>query len=188
MQINSSGRVKMSEDNYINQTNNNDKVIETSDKNPANQERNPRGVDSREATQRIQSWDNPSNLPSPTEEAGWVFRYIRTSLLGNTDNPNVSKKFREGWLPCRLEDHPELQIHMMDHNSEWAKKGNVEIGGQLLCKMPKDQAKARDEHFQNIAHTQMESVDNAYFKDQDSRMPTKQVFERKTRTTFGSDS
>ena len=151
-------------------------------------ERTPREIESREASQRIQSWENPSNLPNPTPQDGWVFRYIRTSLLGNADNPNVSRKLREGWQPCRLEDHPELQIHMMDHNSEWSKKGNVEIGGQLLCKMPLEKAKARDEYFANLAQSQMESVDNTYFKDQDSRMATKQVFERKSRTTFGKDS
>ncbi len=155
---------------------------------PEAQERNPRGIDSREAEQRVESWDNPSNLPDPTPQQGWVFRYIRTSLLGKTDNPNVSRKFREGWEPCRLEDHPELQIHMMDYDSEWAKKGNIEIGGQLLCKMPKKRAEARTEHFKGIAQNQMESVDNAYFKDQDSRMATKQVFERKSKTTFGRDS
>ena len=77
---------------------------------------------------------------------------------------------------------------MMDHGSEWAKKGNVEIGGQLLCKMPADTAKARDEHFQNLAQSQMDSVDNTYMKEQDNRMATKQVFERKSRTTFGKDS
>ena len=151
-------------------------------------ERTPREIESREASQRIQSWENPSNLPNPEPQEGWVFRYIRTSLLGNADNPNVSRKLREGWQPCRLEDHPELQIHMMDHNSEWSKKGNVEIGGQLLCKMPLEKAKARDEYFSNLAESQMESVDNTYFKDQDSRMATKQVFERKSRTTFGKDS
>ena len=151
-------------------------------------ERTPREIESREASQRIQSWENPSNLPNPEPQEGWVFRYIRTSLLGNADNPNVSRKLREGWQPCRLEDHPELQIHMMDHNSEWSKKGNVEIGGQLLCKMPLEKAKARDEYFANLAQSQMESVDNTYFKDQDSRMATKQVFERKSRTTFGKDS
>tara|TARA_R100000231_G_scaffold93842_1_gene70472 strand:+ start:167 stop:676 length:510 start_codon:yes stop_codon:yes gene_type:complete len=151
-------------------------------------ERTPREIESREASQRIQSWENPSNLPNPTPQEGWVFRYIRTSLLGNADNPNVSRKLREGWQPCRLEDHPELQIHMMDHNSEWSKKGNVEIGGQLLCKMPLEKAKARDEYFAELAQSQMESVDNTYFKDQDSRMATKQVFERKSRTTFGKDS
>jgi hypothetical protein len=39
-----------------------------------------------------------------------------------------------------------------------------------------------------MAQTQMESVDNVYFKDQDSRMATKQVFERKSKTTFGRES
>jgi len=151
-------------------------------------ERTAREIESREASQRIQSWENPSNLPAPTEQAGWVFRYIRTSLLGQADNPNVSRKFREGWEPCRLEDHPELQIHMMDHNSEWSVKGNVEIGGQLLCKMPKEKAEARDNYFNDLAQSQVDSVDNTYFKDQDSRMATKQVFERKSRTTFGKDS
>ena len=158
------------------------------DSEEQSQERTPREIESREAFQRIQSWENPSNLPNPTPQEGWVFRYIRTSLLGQADNPNVSRKLREGWQPCRLEDHPELQIHMMDHNSEWSVKGNVEIGGQLLCKMPEEKAKARDEYFDNLAESQLESVDNTYFKDQDSRMATKQVFERKSRTTFGKDS
>ena len=85
----------------------------------------------------------------------------------------MSRKFREGWQPCRLEDHPELQIHMMDHNSEWSVKGNVEIGGQLLCKMPEAKAKARDEHFQNLAQSQMDSVDNTYMKEQDNRRKKK---------------
>ena len=163
--------------------------IETkSDSKEQSQERTPREIESREASQRIQSWENPSNLPAPTPQEGWVFRYIRTSLLGTTDNPNVSRKLREGWQPCRLEDHPELQIHMMDHNSEWSLKGNVEIGGQLLCKMPEEKAKARDEYFNKLAESQLESVDNTYFKDQDSRMATKQVFERKSKTTFGRES
>ena len=150
--------------------------------------RTPRGSEDREVHQRVESWENPSNLPSPDPQPGWVFRRIRTSLLGNTDNPNVSKKFREGWQPCRAEDHPELHIHMMDYKSEWAEKGNLEIGGQLLCKMPKEKAEARDAYFKNVAKNQMESVDNVYFKDQDSRMATKQVFERKSKTTFGKDS
>ena len=165
-----------------------DKVEESSAENSSeNQERTPRGLDSREAAQRTASWENPTNLPTPEPQEGYVFRYIRTSLLGQSDNPNVSKRFREGWTPCKLEDHPELQIHMMDHNSDWAKKGNVEIGGQLLCKMPQELAEARDRHFRDKAHTQMESVDNIFLKDNDSRMP-KQVFERKSRTTFGKDS
>ena len=173
----------MSEENKTN-----NKVEATSAETPTNQERTPRETESREATQHEQSWENSANLPTPDPMEGFVFRYIRTALLGQSDNPNVSRRFREGWIPCRLEDHPELQIHMMDHGSEWAKKGNVEIGGQLLCKMPADKAKARDKHFEDVAQSQLESVDNVYFKDQDNRMATKQVFERKSRTSFGKDS
>jgi hypothetical protein len=89
----------MSDENNINK-----EVVETSEE----QVRTPRGSEDREIVQRPESWENPSNLPSPNPQEGWVFRWIRTSLLGNTDNPNVSKKFREGWIPCKAEDHPEL--------------------------------------------------------------------------------
>ena len=170
------------------QKDNVEKVEESSPESASNQERSPRALDSRDAAQRIASWENPTNLPDPAPQEGLAFRWIRTATLGETDNTNVSRRFREGWEPCKLEDHPELQIHTMDYNSDWAKKGNVEIGGQLLCKMPKKRAEARTDHFSKMAQNQMESVDNAYFKDQDSRMATKQVFERKSRTSFGSDS
>ena len=119
----------MSEEN-----NNTNEVEAVSTDTPVNQERTPRGTDSREATQHTQSWENVSNLPTPNPQEGWVFRYIRTSLLGQSDNPNVSRRFREGWIPCELQDHPELQIHMMDHGSEWAKKGNVESAYATLYK------------------------------------------------------
>ena len=155
--------------------------------NPENQERSPRALDSRDADQRIASWENPTNLPNPDPQEGWAFRYIRTALVGEIDNTNVSRRFREGWEPCKLEDHPELQNQMLDYNSDWAKKGNIEIGGQLLCKMPRELAEARNEHFSKEAQTQMESVDNIFLRENDSRMP-KQVFERKSRTTFGKDS
>jgi hypothetical protein len=54
--------------------------------------------------------------------------------------------------------------------------------------MPSEKAKARDKYFQDLAQSQLDSVDNVYFKDQDNRMATKQVFERKSRTSFGKDS
>ena len=63
------------------------------------------------------------------------------------------ENFEKDGYHVSLEDHPELQIHMMDHNSEWAKKGNVEIGGQLLCKMPEEKAKLEMNTLNNIAQS-----------------------------------
>jgi len=81
----------MSEEN--NTTN---QVEAVSSDTPENQERTPRETESREATQHTQSWENAANLPTPDPQTGWVFRYIRTALLGQSDNPNVSRRFREG--------------------------------------------------------------------------------------------
>lgn len=164
------------------------KTEEAKTDSPDTQVRTPRSIESREIDQRPMSWDTAGNLPEPDPQEGLVFRWIRTALLGQTDNPNVSRRMREGWKPVALEDHPELQIHMQDHNSEWAKKGHIEIGGQLLCKMSQERAAARTKHFADLAQSQTEAVDNVYFKDQDNRMATKQVFERKSKTTFGKDS
>jgi hypothetical protein len=62
--------------------------------------------------------------------------------------------------------------------------GNIEIGGLLLCKAPADKMKGREEHFQRMASSQMESVDNNFLKQNDPRMPVLNP-ERSTRTTFG---
>jgi hypothetical protein len=101
--------------------------------------------------------------------------------LGHADNTNVSQKFREGWTPVRAEDHPELSV-MSDIDSRF--EGNIEVGGLLLCKAPEGKMKSREEHFQRMAASQMESVDNNFLKQNDPRMPVLNP-ERSTRTTFG---
>ena len=55
------------------------------------------------------------------------------------DVRNVSVRRREGWEPCRAEDHPELELSL-DVGTK--KSGNVEIGGLMLCKVPTEKAKA----------------------------------------------
>ena len=95
----------------------------------------PRALETREDEARDMPWEPASILPDPEPQDGWVFRWIRTSMVGTLDNTNVSKRFREGGEPVRAEDHPELQI-MSDHKSDWAQKGGIEVGGLLLCKAP----------------------------------------------------
>lgn len=146
-------------------------------------DRTPREQTTREVKTRKKTWVRPSALPSPAPKDGVHYRYIRTSTLGTSDNPNVSTRFREGFVPVRAEDHPELQV-MPDQDSRYA--GNVEIGGLLLCGIDADIKDDRIE--QQLAQTenQMEAVDNNYLRSSDPRMPVLNP-ERSTRTSFGQD-
>ena len=145
--------------------------------------REPRDLDTRENESRNRSWEPASILPDPAPQAGGVFRWIRTSMVGHPDNTNVSKRFREGWEPVRAEDHPELEI-MSDHNSEWGQKGGIEVGGLLLCKAAQEEVEARQEYYAQHAQSQMQAVDNAYMRENDPRMPVLAP-DRKTRVAFG---
>ena len=107
----------------------------------------------------------PSNLPDPTPEPGYVYHWVATAILGQSDPTNVSRKIREGWEPVKASDHPELQL--MGN----AQTGNVEIGGLMLCKMPKERFEARRDYYNNQAQGQMESVDNHFMRNNDPRMP-----------------
>jgi hypothetical protein len=143
-------------------------------------ERNIR-VDRQSEARPSDSWTPQSSLPVPEPKDGWVFRWIRTSSLGRSDNTNVSRQFREGWEPVKAEDHPELKI-LSDINSQF--KGNVEVGGLLLCKAPEEKMKARQRHFQEVSDRQIDGVDRSYLRENDPRMPLLNP-ERSTRTTFG---
>jgi len=125
----------------------------------------------------------PTNLPDPTPEPGYVYRWVATHVLGQSEVTNVSRRMREGWEPVKAADHPEL---MMMGNE---KSGNVEIGGLMLCKIAREKAEARDEYYNQQAQNQMESVDNSFMRQNDSRMPL--FAERKSSSTrggFGSGS
>lgn len=127
--------------------------------------RTPRDLVSRDKTARL-VYKPPSMLPDPTPEPGFVFRWIGTHLLGAATATNVSQKMREGWEPVKAADHPELMLV-----AGVSASGNVEIGGLMLCKMPKELADSRDEYYNRQAQSQMESVDNHFMRNSDPRMP-----------------
>jgi len=139
-----------------------------------------RELENRESAQRNKTWTPPQTLPAPNPQPGWVFRYIRTSIMGTADPSNTSAKFREGWEPVKAEDHPEL-MHHTDPNSKF--KGNIEIGGLLLCKAPEELMKQRDDYYAQQAKAQIQSVDNNFMRLNDERMPL--FNERKSSTSFG---
>ena len=104
--------------------------------NNQDQERTSRTLESRDTNAREKPWTPPNLLPDPTPEEGYVYRWIRTAAAGQSDNMNVSTKMREGWVPVKAEDHPELQM-VQDTNPQF--EGSVEVGGLLLCKAPKEE-------------------------------------------------
>lgn len=128
--------------------------------------RRPRNFESREGAERKKTWAPPSLLPVPNEQPGWKFRWIRTSLMGTADPKNVSSRFREGWEPVKLSDHPEL---MLTPNLEGG-SDNVEVGGLTLCKIPEEIVQQRNAYYSGVSRQQMESVEQSFMRENDRRM------------------
>jgi hypothetical protein len=139
-----------------------------------------RELQTRETAQRPKQWTPPQTLPSPEPQNGYVFRWIRTSMMGQADPMNTSVKFREGWVPVKAEDHPELMMYA-DQTSRF--KDNVENGGLLLCKAPIEMVNQRKNWYDAQSTAQLEAVDNNLMKTNDPRMPL--FSDKKTSVSFG---
>jgi hypothetical protein len=144
------------------------------------QTREDRDQGSRANTARPMTWAPPTLLPDPAPQEGWEFRWIRISTQGQNDPSNLSSKLREGWEPCRAQDHPEIQL-FVDPASQF--KDNIVVGGLMLCKTPSEMVAQRDAWFRKQAESQMQSVDNNFLRESDPRMPL--FNERKSSVTFG---
>jgi len=142
--------------------------------------RKPREVETRQQDMRPQQWKPPELLPEPDKQAGFAYRWIRTSTLGTADPRNISAKFREGWEPVRIEEQPKFQL-LVDPNSRF--KDNIEIAGLLLCKTPEEFVAQRNSHYQKQAENQMDAVDSSFMRQSDPRAPL--FSERKSTTSFG---
>jgi len=147
------------------------------------QNRASRAAESRSVDVRPTMWRPPETLPMPDDRPGWKHRYIRTSVLGNSDPSNISSKLREGYEPCKADDYPELMMHA---STEGRFKGGIEVGGLLLCRIPEEFIKQRDTYYDKVTRSQMESVDNSFMKNNDPRMPL--FSERNSKVTFGTGS
>lgn len=142
-----------------------------------------RELETRNHTERPKQWLPPELLPEPKKQPGYTYRWIRTSTLNQADPMNLSAKRREGWEPCKVEDHPELMLHV---DSERNSKGFVEIGGLMLCKTPQEFVDQRNAYYQKQAHDQATAVDNSLMRESDPRMPL--FNERKSSVSFGKGS
>ena len=141
-----------------------------------------REMETRETTHRVQRWTQPQGLPTPEPEEGYAFRWVRTALLGQFDPTNTSAKFREGWEPVKAESQPQMYA-FSDQNSRF--KGNIEIGGLLLCKIPKEFMEQRAAFYRKASADQVQAVDNSFMQQNDARMPL--FKDNRSSVTFGSD-
>ena len=142
-----------------------------------------REVDNREFSERPKQWMPAELLPEPDKQAGYAYRWIRTSTLNSADPRNLSAKLREGWEPVMLEEQPKFQL-LVDPTSRF--KDNIEIGGLLLCKTPIEFVEQRNAYYAKQSQAQTESVDNTLMRQSDPRMPL--FNERKSTTSFGKGS
>ena len=99
----------------------------------------------------------------------------------SSDLSNVSSKFREGWEPVKASEHPEIQL--IGGGSQNRFPDSIEIGGLVLCKIPKEFIEQRAAYYQKQADSQMQSVDNTFMRDNDPRMPL--FKERRSEVKFG---
>ena len=145
--------------------------------------RTPREIETREKVVRKKAWTRPEVLPTPNPEPGYKFHWVRISTRGESDAMNVSSQLRQGWVPVKASDHPEI---FLAHVESDRFKDNIVIGGLLLCKAPEELVEERTDYYQQQAEAQIKSVDHNFMRENDPRMPL--FNERKTKVTFGRGS
>ena len=144
------------------------------------QVRTGRDNDARTTMERPTKWRPPQLLPDPNPEPGYVFRWIRVSMLGTDDPKNISTSFAEGWEPVKASMHPEVKLFSASQSKF---PDSIEIGGLVLCKIPAEFMDQRSDHYHQVTEREAQSVDNNFMSTNDPRMP---VFrDRQSTSTFG---
>jgi len=144
------------------------------------EKRNNRDTEVREMAERPKQWRPPELLPEPDKEEGYEYRWIRVSMLNTPDPRNLSSKLREGWEPVRVEEQPKFKL-LVDPDGRF--KDNIEIGGLLLCKTPKEFVEQQQAYYAEQTRAQTDAVDNNLMRQSDARMP---IFkESKSTVTVG---
>ena len=148
-------------------------------------DRTRRTEETREKEVRPTSWKPAHDLPVPEPIDGYGFRWIRVAMMGTPDPANMARARREGWVPCKASDHPEISTDFAAFGLAPA-SDLIEIGGLVLCKAPRELLDQRDAYYVDLTQKQTQSVDNNFMRDNDPRMPL--FREGKSKVSFGSGS
>ena len=148
-------------------------------------DRTRRTDESRDKEVRQQSWKPAHDLPVPEPIDGYGHRYIRVANMGVPDPANMARARREGWVPCKASDYPEINGDLISFGMS-PTSDLIEIGGLVLCKAPIEVIRARDAYYADMTQKQAQSVDNNFLRENDPRMPL--FREGKSKISFGSGS
>ena len=149
--------------------------------NTTESDRTPRSAESRDTKSRRKPWQPPSLLDAPPPPQGYVYRWIRESMIGQNDPANMSKRVREGWEPVRAEDHPDFEAPSIEDGKH---AGVIGVGGLILAKIPKETVEERRAYYQNLSDSQIQAVDNDLMRESNQVMPISNP-NRSTKVTFG---
>lgn len=136
----------------------------------------PRDKETREDTSRTEEWNPAALLPDPEPMEGFRFKWVRKTILGETDVMNISRRRREGYAFVTKEEQP-LLADLSDDPT------HIEVGGLVLCKLPVERAEARDRHFARVAQQQLDGLSSNLRREaqEDRRMPLEE--QRQTKVT-----
>jgi hypothetical protein len=141
-----------------------------------------RSSQERDDEQREMPWKPSRLLPTPHPIDGYTFRYVRVASGGSIDNMNHSQALRDGWVPVKAEECPELGVVVSDIGTD---DGNVVLGGMMLCKIPNKIFNQMQDRASEESRSQVEGVDRGYLNDQNSAM--RKFSEKESRVQFGGN-
>ena len=150
----------------------------------AEQKRSSRESRAHDKQARRQSWRPVRKLETPPPPPGFVYRWIRESMLGQEERANVSRRLREGWELVRGTDlPPEWELPSLDSGRH---EGVIYNEGLLLAKIPESMVDERTAYYAEKTETATAALDNNVFNEAraDSRY-VKYDPSRSSRVTFG---
>lgn len=103
-------------------------------------------------------WARPAELDAPPPRPGYTQRWIRIRLGNQEDSRNSMRKFREGWLPRKLETVPEGFLPPTFLHS---RLGDViGVDDLILCEMPIKKARQRNAYYKRKVANMVEAIES----------------------------
>lgn len=103
-------------------------------------------------------WKLPAELDAPDARDGYTQRWIRIRLGNNEDAKNSMKKFREGWLPRKMETVPSGYAPPTFLHSQLGDV--IGVDDLILCEMPIKKARQRNAYYQSKTDRMIEGIEN----------------------------